>query len=203
MNQSTANTARLKRQVTQLSNRLNNVNITRRRRRRGRRGATRATIMPGGVKIVDTEVLGLPAIPSGKSASFMVMSFCPGNTKLVRLDNEAGKFKRWSLIRVNIVYQPTASLSDSGSITYGILPGPKSALIDEESEILKLRPFQKHSLWKASSITVSGSIMIQPHMLTNGEKEDNVGFCLYISTTKPEVGCFRISYDLILNYPNP
>lgn len=199
MNRSTRTTRRLKQAANQLTKQMSGMRINGRKRRNRRRNAGKANLLPGGIRIVDTEVLGL----TEDAAKVQVLQFSPGKTKLVRLDNEATKFRRWSLVRVVINYQPTAALSDSGSITYGILPGPKSSAVKAEGDIMKLRPFQKHALWKSSSLTVSSNIMIQPHMLTNDDKEDSVGFCIYICTTNKGLGVFRISYDLVLNYPNP
>lgn len=182
---------------------MNGGGGNRRNRRRRGGGAPRA-IMPGGVRIVDTEVLPLTAEPD----KLGVVQFCPGSTGLVRLDNEANKFGRWTLLRVVFTYQPTASLSDSGSITYGILPGPLNSSVTKDT-ITKLKPFQKHSLWKSSSITVSRNIMMQMHMLTGKvvdtptTTEDMVGFCFYYTTTKPSLGVLRVSYEVVLNFPKP
>lgn len=200
MNRSTRTTRRLKQAASQLTKQMNGLSIAPRKRRRNRRGGKGTNkLLPGGVRIVDTEVLSF----TDKSATVQAIPFCPGKTTLVRLDNEAAKFRRWSLIRVVINYQPTASLGDSGAITYGILPGPTNGKIAAETDIMKLRPFQKHALWKSSSLTISSNIMIQPHMLTNGTSEDAVGFAIYVSTTDKALGVFKISYDIVLNYPNP
>lgn len=173
------------------------LRTNRRRRRRRNGGGGRNNLLPGGVMLNDVEVL-----PVTEKDKLFVCSFCPGKTGLVRLDHEASKFKRWSLIRVNITYQPTASLGDSGAFTYGILPGPKDNSVTAE-KIVQLRPFQKHALWKSSSITVSANIMVQQHMYTNGNSEDHVGFCIYILTSDNTLGLLRISYQVALNYPEP
>lgn len=200
MNQSQASIKPLRQQVNRLTSELRNMSTNGGRRRRRRRNTVpRSTILPGGIKLVDTEVLPFETKPS----TLQVLEFCPGKTTLVRLDNEANKFGRWSLVRVVFTYQPTASLGDSGSITYGILPGPKSATIKAESDIARLKPFNKHSLWKASSLTVGSNICIQKHLITAGTDADSVAFCLYLSTSKPDLGLMKVSYHLILNYPHP
>lgn len=199
MNRSSRRTARSNRAVAQLTKQTNAMSLrnSRRRRRRRNGGGGRNNLMPGGVLLNDVEVLPVP-----DKEKLFVCSFCPGKTGLVRLDHEATKFKRWSLIRVIITYQPTASLSDKGAITYGILPGPQDKTVTLE-KIVQLRPFQKHALWKSSSITVSASIMVQQHMYTSGTNEDSVGFCLYINTSDNTLGLFRIHYQIALNYPEP
>lgn len=198
MNSSIKNTNR-SRPLAIPSNGNSNGNGRRRRNRRRARGPNTA-ILPGGVRITDTEILS-------QSEKLFVLEFCPGRTGLPRLDNEANKFTRWSLIRVVLTYQPTASLSDSGSFSYGILPGPKNDTLTEK-DITKLRPFQKHSLWKSSSLTVSNNIVVQRHLFTAAPAEttrleDSVGFCVYIFTSKKDLGTFRVNYSLVLNYPKP
>lgn len=197
MNQSRNNTQRSAKRVNQLSRQMNGLSVRNRRRRRRRGTTNRANILQGGVQINDSEVFTIP-----KADDVVVLEFCPGKTGLVRLDNEAKKFKRWSLIRVVITYQPTASLSDSGSITYGILPGPKDTTVVKDT-ITRLRPFQKHALWKSSSLTVGSNVMIQSHMLTSGNNEDSIGFCVYIQTSNKDLGVFRVTYSVVLNYPEP
>lgn len=197
MNSSTKNTNRSKRQAASKAGALV-TNGRRRNRRRG--GGPNTAILPGGVRISDTEILA-------QSADFLVLEFCPGRTGLPRLDNEADKFTRWSLIRVVLTYQPTASLGDSGSFSYGILPGPKNATVKAE-DITKLRPFQKHSLWKSSSLTVSNNIAVQRHMFTSSKDakdrlEDSVAFSVYIKTSNKDLGTFRVNYSVVLNYPKP
>lgn len=176
----------------------NNRRGGRSRNRRRRRGNVGASIMPGGIRVNDTEVFSI-----SKPTDVVSLVFCPGKTTLPRLDREAAKYGRWSLIRVIISYQPTASLADKGAITYGILPGPASSTVSKEADIVKLRPFQKHALWKSSSITVSSNIMIQKHMYTGNTTEDSVGFTVYFSTADEKVGVVRVSYELALNYPKP
>lgn len=190
----------LQQQVNRLTSQVNGLGL-RRRRRRTRRGGNRTSILPGGIRLNDTEVLAITA----KTSELQMVEFAPTRSTLVRLDNEGNKFGRWSLIRVIINYIPTASLSDSGTIAYGILPGPKSDLIKAEADICKLKPFQKHALWKSSSITVGNSVCIQRHLLIKSTQisEDVVAFTLYISTTKPNMGLIRITYSVVLNYPKP
>lgn len=198
MNSSIKNINRSKQQVAPSRARTMNGNGRRRNRRRG--GGPTAALLPGGIRISDTEILS-------QSDKLFVLEFCPGRTGLPRLDNEAAKFTRWSLIRVVLTYQPTASLSDSGSFTYGILPGPKSDTIKAD-DITKLRPFQKHSLWKSSSLTVSNNITVQKHLFTSvpastDRLEDAVAFSVYIFTSKKDLGTFKVSYSVVLNYPKP
>lgn len=191
--------------VTTLTSAVKKMNVNgsngnqanRRRNRRARRGMP-GNIMPGGVRIKDTEIFSLT-----KASDVLRLPFCPGKTTLPRLDNEAAKFGRWSLVRVIITYQPTASLADKGAITYGILPGPPSDKIKSEGDIMKLRPFQKHALWKSSSLTVTNTIMIQKHMYTNANSEDAVGFTIYISTADNALGILKLNYEVVLNYPKP
>lgn len=176
------------------------MNQNGRRRNRRRAGGPSMSILPGGVRITDTEVLS-----QGKD--LFVLQFCPGRTGLPRLDNEGNKFSRWSLVRVVLTYQPTASLSDSGSITYGVLPGPQDNTI-KETDITKLRPFQKHSLWKSSSVTISPNIVVQKHLFTANSTvtdrlEDSVAFCIYFKSSNSTLGTIRVSYTVILNYPKP
>lgn len=190
----------LQQQVNRLTNQVNGLGLRRRGRRR-RRGGNRSNILPGGIRLNDTEVLAV----TDAATKMQAVEFAPTRSTLTRLDNEGNKFGRWSLIRVVINYIPTASLADTGTITYGILPGPINDTIKEEGDICKLKPFQKHSLWKSSSITVGNSVCIQRHLLVRKTNlnEDVVAFTLYISTTNRKMGVFRITYNVVLNYPKP
>lgn len=197
MNQFTNNTKRSKKIAIPSTN-MSQPRNGRRRRRNRRGGGVPGGLLPGGIKIRDTEIFPMP-----DKEKLLVLQFCPGKSTLTRLDYEALKYRRWSLIRVSFSYQPTAALSDSGSVTYGILPGPADMKVVKEGDITKLKPFQKHSLWKSSSLTVSSNICIQPHYMTNATSEDSVAFTMYLWTTNNSLGVMRVTYDLFLNYPKP
>lgn len=145
---------------------------------------------------MDTEVL-----PQTKG--LMVCVFSPGKTGLVRLDAEAGKYNRWSLNRVTISYEPTSAMTNTNTITMGILPGKKDETVKDAAAIMKLRPFIKQAVWKGSSLTVTRSIMPQQYLYCSGDGKDDVAFGLYIFVDDATVGVVKISYDISLTYPKP
>lgn len=204
MNQSTRSTKRLQTRVKQLTNQMKGMSLNARRRNRRRRGTgNRRALLPGGVRLVDTEVVAYGTI----SDKVLQVPFSPGKTKLTRLDLEGAKFGRWGFNRIILTFVPTASLTETGSIAYGVLPGPSTNI--GKGDITKLKPFQKHAVWKSSSITVSNNIMIQPHMLTNGDTADHVAFTIYMqfeglpTTSTSGSGVFKVTYDLYFNFPHP
>lgn len=157
--------------------------------------------MVGGLRVVDTEVFA--QVKQAAPTTVQVLHFCPGKTTLPRLDAEATKYKRWFLNRVVITYEPTATISDAATVTYGILPGKPATGVSDDGKIMALRPFNKHAVWKGSSLTVSRNIMAQPLLYCNGDGDDYTAFCVYLVATDTTKGVFKIAYDLQLSYPQP
>nr|QTJ63717.1 hypothetical protein [Odonatan tombus-related virus] len=189
------------------------VAVTQPRRRRRARGTgapprgqmTRPmpTTGAGGSTIIvrDTEMFA-----PGKKTVFTTVTFNPGNdTATPRLNAEAKKFQRFRIRYFNIAYVSASSAASTGSMTFGVAPGPAITTVKAATDIMKLRPAQVIPVWRAATINQGANIDSSRFMFSQNATVDGVAFTLYSCHTSTEdvPGYFKASYEVELAYPIP
>lgn len=152
-----------------------------------------------GLRLRNTEILAT----EGK---FERLLFSPGITKLPLLDAQAKTFTRYELHSCSIAWKSTAATTDQGQVMFGIAPGNALDDVKSETDILRLRPFRVHAVWRSDNITVGKQIMSLDHMFccTDATKADDfkVAFTVYAKGVTGK-GYWQITYDVTMSHPNP
>lgn len=137
---------------------------------------------------------------------FITHHFNPSPSELVRLDTETRRFRRYRINSMMIKWEPLCSTTTDGSVRFGISVGSVQDAINA-SNITTLTPSASTPVWKAASIKVGTSVMMQPHLFCGGTDLDSVAFTLYIGYPKlptgtlSKYGQFKVTYDVTLTYP--
>lgn len=150
-----------------------------------------------GDSLVNSEIF--PVKEANKLQTFV---FAPGKTDLPILDSLADRFTRYRINYVNISYCATDSTMNSGEINFGVAAGPVNAQIKDKATILMCRPNKSIATWKSTSVSVGKGIMPSAWLYTNDDSRDGVAFVLYILSDK-KTGTFKVSYNVVFDYPNP
>lgn len=135
------------------------------------------------------------------STSVQALTFRPSGSGLSRLDNIGKLYKRWKLKFVNIAYKSVYSTTTDGVVTYGIMAGGKDGDINTEDKITKLRPMERHAVWKSTTISVGPDIQSSPYLYTDKDDVDGVAFTVYLYSTKDST--LQFSYMVELSFPHP
>lgn len=146
--------------------------------------------------VQDTEVLG------ALSGTLQVFEFNPSVDAAVRLASHEKMYSRYRILYFNIAYKSGSATNVAGNYAFGIAPGPKIAVVNDQDAVMKLRPSVYGPVWKNSNITVGRIIDSQKFMYCGKNNEDGISFTLYAFGDKGK-GMLQISYKVEFAYPHP
>lgn len=168
---------------------------------RGRQGLppiTNAMSGPGGAVVVvrDTEFL---LQLDGKLQSYQLN---PSSPEMVRLAAQEKAYSRYRIRYLNVAYKSLTSTATAGSVSVGVLVGPKSTLVASQNDIMKLRPSFSIPVWKNDTISVGSQIDSSRYMFCGDTTADGIACTIYVFGTK-DAGIVQVSYEVELAYPKP
>lgn len=174
-------------------------------RGRGGRGGNNRSIPPslgsgGGLVVVqDVEYFKLTDINK-----IYVAEFNPSSAGLTRLKQFESMYERYRIVFFNFTFKPATSTYTSGSMTFGISPGPANGSVKDADTILKVRPSRMIPIYGKASVSLGQTIDSQRYMHCGDKTADGVAFTFYAYTDASAVyGAFQVSYKVEFAYPRP